>query len=85
MAFSEDLARLCSTELRTAKGDEDRIAEMIERLTHSLSWTIALVSGGDHALAAKLLAGVDAHIGEMTTGGVKTYRTMTGQQPPTAT
>ena len=50
------------------------LAKMVERLTHSLGWTISIVAMGDDATAAKLLAGVEQHLGEIATGGSRIVR-----------
>lgn len=63
---ADDLARLCSRELQRAlkDGDQDAIAGMVERLTHSLSFTIAFGCRGDQSIMGTLLAGVESYLNE---------------------
>jgi len=55
--FSDKLASLCSREMVAAKTDPDRSANMVERLAHSLAFTIAIVAGGDPSRASTLTEG----------------------------
>ncbi len=66
--FGDVLASLCSREMIRSKGDAGRIAEMVERLAHCVAFTIAIGSNGDDAVAAKLLAGVEAYLYDNSTG-----------------
>lgn len=65
--FSEALASLCSRELIASKNDPDRRGEMIERLAHSLSWTIAVLTDSPRK-AAEMCDGVTQYIVETTAG-----------------
>lgn len=64
--FSEKLGALCSFHLAAAKSaqDGDAIGEMIERLAHSLAFTIAMASDGDADRAQNLLTGAESYIYE---------------------
>ncbi len=69
--FADRLSALCSSELADARGDDDRIGTMIERLVNSLAFTIAVAAKGDREAMEKLLSGADAYL----------YAAATGHQP----
>ncbi len=62
--FGERLSLLCSDELAGAHGDAERIGAMVERLTHSLAFTIAMATRGDAKGAQTFLTGVESYLYE---------------------
>jgi hypothetical protein len=66
--FGDALASLCSREMLKARGNAGRVADMVERLSHCLSFTIAVGSNGDDEVAKNLLSGVEFYLYEGTTG-----------------
>lgn len=69
--FSDRLSGLCAIELALAKGDPERIGEMLERLTNSLAFTIAIASQGDPKHMDEMLKGVESYLYEAATGHQK--------------
>ena len=80
--FAEKLSALCSDEMRRALKSEDQnaIGEMVERLTHSLAFTIAFGCKGDHDIIGTLLAGVEAYLSESTSSSARVAK-MTEKEP----
>lgn len=62
--FADRLSGLCAMELSASRGDPDRIGEMIERLTNSLSFTIAVAAKGDPKTMDTFLKGVESYLYE---------------------
>lgn len=69
--FADSLAALCAAELSAAHGDADRIGAMIERLTSSLAFTIAMASGGRVEAMETFIAGAESYLAECATGHAK--------------
>lgn len=65
--FGDRLSALCAAEAVLARRDPDRMAAMIERLTNSLAFTIAINAGGNSEAASQLVEGVIAHLFERAT------------------
>jgi phosphopantothenate synthetase len=59
--FADDLARLTSREVAAAKGDPERLANMIERLAAALGFTVAIAAGGKGEAIDTMLAGAEAY------------------------
>lgn len=66
--FGAALASLCSREMIKSKGDAERVADMVERLSYCLSFTIAVGSNGDDEVAKQLLTGVESYLYDGTIG-----------------
>lgn len=62
--FDVALVDVAGAELTHARKNPDRLAAMIERLTHTLAMTIAIGSGGDIAVAGTLSAGAQNYLDE---------------------
>lgn len=65
--FGEKLGGLCAKEVSAGRDDNDRMAEVIERLTHSLAFTIAVHGEGDPATIDKLIEGAVSYLYECAT------------------
>jgi hypothetical protein len=68
-SFTDKLSALCSFELADAqeKHDSDRVAVMIERLAHSLAFTVAMTAKGNAEVASKLMEGATVYALEEAT------------------
>ena len=64
MDFSDKLAALCAKEVTEARGDADRMSEMLERLSRVLGVTIAEVAHGNPRGVDSLMPAVEAYIHE---------------------
>lgn len=62
--FANRLSILAAEEMRAARKDPARQAEMFERLAHTLAMTIAMMAGGDQTHMSTLLAGAEAYLNE---------------------
>lgn len=62
LPFGDLLSGLCATELSAAKADPERIGEMIERLTNSLAFTIAIAARGEPKGVSEMLEGAAAYL-----------------------
>lgn len=69
--FGDRLSGLCAMELAAAHGDAERIGEMIERLTNSLSFTIAIAARGNPKGMDEMLKGVESYLYESATSHQK--------------
>lgn len=69
--FQDRLSGLCAIELAGAHGDADRIGEMIERLTNSLAFTVAIATGGDPKAMDEMLKGIESYLYESATSHQK--------------
>lgn len=58
-------------ELAAARGNPERIGEMIERLTNSLAFTIMIAARGDAKGADEMLRGVESYLYETATSHAK--------------
>lgn len=67
VCFADKLAGLCGVEASAAKNDSDRIADMIERLTNALAFTITIASSGDPHQTNTLVEGAIAYLLETST------------------
>lgn len=74
VCFADKLAGLCGMELSAAKGDPERIGEMIERLTNAVAFTIAIASGGNAARMSEMLEGAESYLYDAATGHEKVGR-----------
>ena len=70
-SFESKLSALCSKELSDAHGDPARMGAMIERLAHSLAFTVAIVGEGDRTRIDNLLTGLEGYIQEAAVGHAK--------------
>lgn len=64
VTFAHELSVLCSRELPFARRDDERGAEMIERLAHDLGMAIAVIAGGRREAIDTLLAGAENYIAQ---------------------
>lgn len=62
LTFADKLSGLCAMELTAAHGNAERIGAMIERLTNSLAFTIAIASRGDPEAIQTFLTGVEGYL-----------------------
>jgi hypothetical protein len=69
--FADRLSGLCAMELAAARGNPERIGEMIERLTNSLSFTIAIAANGDPKGMDEMLKGIESYLYEAATSHQK--------------
>lgn len=60
-AFADQLASVVARETRAARGDRDRMAAMIERLSASLGFAVAMAAEGDATMIDKLMVGAEAN------------------------
>ena len=65
-SFADDLASLCSREAIAAKGDPKRLAEMTERLTYSLAFTVS-IGASTPEQAQEMLIGCETYLYECAT------------------
>ncbi len=68
LKFGDKLSGLCAMELAAAHGNEARMGEMIERLSNSLAFTIAIATGGKAKAMQEMLTGVEGYLYEAATG-----------------
>jgi hypothetical protein len=80
--FGDALASLCSREMILAKGDAGRVADMVERLAHCLSFTIAFGSNGNDEVAKRLLMGVESYLYDGATDLMPLARGVKDGLPP---
>ncbi len=73
-SFSDKLSALCAAELCVARQDPERAGAMIERLTHSLAFSIAIIGAGNPDAMSKLLQGAEAYLTEAAANHVKVGR-----------
>lgn len=68
--FGNELAKLVAAELHDARrrGDNERMAEMLERLLHSTALTISVMAVGSSRMASTLVDGASAYLVEEATG-----------------
>jgi hypothetical protein len=66
--FSVQLSTLCAAEASAAHSDPERIAAMVERLTHALAFTIAVGTGGNQQAMSDLIEGATAYLLESAAG-----------------
>lgn len=59
--FADRLAGLLAREQAAARGDTERMGEMIERLAAGLGFTIALAADGDRQGIDQLFIGAEAY------------------------
>lgn len=59
--FADQLATVVARETRAARGDRDRMASMIERISASLGFAVAMAAEGDAATIDQLMVGAEAH------------------------
>ena len=71
LKFMDRLSAICALELSDAHGDADRIGEMIERLTNSLAFTIAIAGNGDPKQVETLLRGAESYLYQAATSHAK--------------
>lgn len=71
VSFADRLSGLCAMELAAAHGNPERIGEMIERLTNSLSFTIAIAAKGNPQGMDEMLKGVESYLYEAATSHQK--------------
>lgn len=64
MDFQEKLSALVALEMSGAHADADRQAIVLERLLHAVSFTIALMAGGDSETTEQLLMGAEAYLSD---------------------
>ena len=62
--FPQKLTALCAAELTAGYKDPDRITEMMEQLTNSLAFTIAVFCGGGEALMSEIAEGCASYLFE---------------------
>ena len=79
--FEAELARLCSREMIAARRDPERLGAMVEHLSHSLSFTIAIGAGGDPQVAQKLMTGVESYLYDSVTGMAPSGRAVGTGEP----
>lgn len=69
--FADLLSALCAIELAAAKGNPERVGEMIERLANSLAFTIAIATNGDPKGMDDMLKGIEGYLYEAATSHQK--------------
>lgn len=74
--FGDRLSGLCAMELSAAHGDHDRIGEMIERLTNSLAFTIAIAAQGNAEGMNEMIEGATSYLYESATSHQKAGRVL---------
>lgn len=74
--FADKLAGVCGREIQAARRDPERAADMVERLTHSLAFTIAIIAGSDPDKMQTLITGVEAHLYEVASGSADIVRSI---------
>lgn len=62
--FADKLAQLVSREQALARGDNERMVNLIERLAASLGFTIALAANGQPEAIDQLFVGAEAYAHE---------------------
>ena len=60
--FSKKLSALCTAEMSAARGDPDRMADMLERLCHTLGMTVAIAAGGNGEAIDQMISGVEGYV-----------------------
>jgi hypothetical protein len=66
--FSDKLSALVAFEMSAAHGDPDRMAEVLERLLFSASFTISIMARGDAKTTENLITGAEAYLAEGAVG-----------------
>ena len=60
-SFADRLSALVSGEMVAAKRDPDRMAEVVERLSAALGFSVALMARGDAKAIDELMTGAEAY------------------------
>ena len=77
-SFADKLSALCASELIAARKDPERAGAMIERLTHSLGFTIAIIGAGNSEAMSTLLQGAESYLTEAAAENVKVAKLLEG-------
>lgn len=76
--FGDRLSALVAFEMACAHGNPERMAEILERLLHSVSFTISIMAAGDPKRTENLLTGAEAYLTERAVGFAKFGRLIEG-------
>lgn len=77
-SFTDELAKLTSIEAAASKGDPERLALMIERLSAALGMTIALATRGDPRGIDEMIEGATAFAHGEAVEKARVFRLMFG-------
>lgn len=66
--FATKLSGLVAKEMADAHGDAERIAVVLERLTHALAFSIAIAAKGDPKAMQNFLTGAESYLYETAAG-----------------
>lgn len=66
--FGDRLSGMVALEMSLAAGDPERMAAVLERLLHSVSFTIAIMGAGNRTRTENLITGAEAYLAEGAVG-----------------
>jgi hypothetical protein len=76
--FGDLLSEIYAAELSAARGNPERVGEMVERLLNSLAFTIAIAAGGDTEGMSTMLQGAENYLYEAAASHQKVAQSLEG-------
>jgi len=80
-SFEDQLAKLVAEEMGAARGDHDRMAAVIERLSAALGFSIAITSQGDPQMIDTLMHGAERYAHEEAVSKARIARLIKSIRP----